>query len=355
MKGFLVFLLAMVSVVFSTQIVLNGTPELFDLIEYYVGNTCVFRMVYDGSVDPFNPPLVETNAVVVGRIRKWTPPKEQLLKLYECASKMNLVVIHGMDPGEVDGVMTSYKTRLSETFKRIGERLKINTYLFVYSTLLAEPEKVAQAFNELTTSMENIIIFAHSMGGLIAEHVAEKNEKVLGVVFSGVPHLGSPFADVLFIHPRDFEKALGLPKSRAENLRSALVLSYNSFNVIHAPGYRNLLWGRVPRDFSKVRYVNLVGRISLKGLSDVSTVLFNMLRTSFRDTAALLSLKLISEYVSELKPEFSETDGVVPVASASFGGNVLAYYADHEDLYVSEEIVYEGISYILLRLLEERM
>ncbi len=355
MKKILVFLLLTASFVFPAQIVLDETPELFDLVEYYVGNTCVFRMVYDGSVDPLNPPIVETNAVVVGRIRKWTPPKEQLLKLHECGSKFNLIVIHGMDPGELDGLMTPYKVRLSELFKRIGERLKINTYLFVYSTLLAEPEKVAQAFNELTASMENIVIFAHSMGGLIAEHVAEKSGNVLGIVFSGVPHLGSPFADVLFVHPKDFEKVLGLPKSKAENLRTILVLSYNSFNVVHAPGYRNLLWGRVPRDFSRVHHVNLVGKISLKGLSDVSTAFFNMLRTSFRDTAALLSLKLISESISELKPEFSETDGVVPVASASFGGNVLMYQADHEDLYVNEEIVYEGISYILLRLLEERM
>ncbi|ACM22817.1 MULTISPECIES: alpha/beta fold hydrolase [Thermotoga] len=350
---FVVIVLIGVSVL-GFELILESTPTLYDVVEYYAGNWCIFRMVYDGTIDPHNPPLLETNATVVGKVIKWKIPEEKLLEVYEADSSMNLVVIHGMDAREYTGEMTPYKKEIVKVFKEIGERLKVNVFLFVYPTLVADPERSAERFLELTRNMQNIIIFAHSMGGLVAEHIASKKpDNVKGIVFSGTPHLGSPLADILFIDPDRYEEELFVSRKEAENLRAALLVSYAGFSVTYAPGYKFLLWGRKPEDFTKVPFVNLVGIIPLDSIESVPEILMNMITTSAWDTLGLVGLKLLADSVSVLKDEFKKTDGMVPYVSASYGGNTLVFNADHEDLYKKKDIIFEGLSYLLLRIIEK--
>ncbi|PLV58672.1 alpha/beta fold hydrolase [Thermotoga sp. KOL6] len=338
---------------FGFNLILESTPTLYDVVEYYAGDWCIFRMVYDGTVDPYNPPLLETNATVVGKVIKWKSPTEKLIEIHRDESTLNLIVIHGMDAREYTGEMTPYKKEIIKIFKELGERFKINTFLFVYPTLLADPNKSAEAFLKLTKNMDKIIIFAHSMGGIIAEHIANKNpNNVKGIIFSGTPHLGSPLADIIFIDPNEYEKELFISKKEAENLRAALFVSYAGFSVIYAPGYKYLTWGREPKYFSKIPFVNLAGDIPLEGVKSIPEVFINLVTTSAWDTLGLMGLKLLANSVSVLKEDFKRTDGMVPYISASYGGNTLTFNADHEDLYKRKDIILEGISYLLLRILE---
>ncbi|PLV57668.1 alpha/beta fold hydrolase [Thermotoga sp. SG1] len=354
MKTFLIVTVFLSVSMFSFELILESTPTLYDVVEYYAGNWCIFRMVYDGTIDPSNPPLLDTNATVVGKVIKWKIPEEKLVEVYKADSSMNIVVIHGMDAREYTEEMTPYKREIVKVFKEIGERLKVNVFLFVYPTLVADPERSAEKFLEMTKKMQNILIFAHSMGGIVAEYIASKKpENIKGIIFSGTPHLGSPLADILFTDPNRYEEELFVSRKEAENLRAALLVSYTGFSVTYAPGYRYLLWRRKPEDFTKVPFVNLVGIIPLNGIESVPEVLMNMITTSTWDTLGLVGLKLLADSLSVLKDEFKKTDGMVPYASASYGGNVLVFSADHEDLYKKKDIVFEGLSYLLLRIMEK--
>jgi pimeloyl-ACP methyl ester carboxylesterase len=356
MRFFLVAIVLLGVSMFGFNIILESTPTLYDVVEYYAGDWCIFRMVYDGTVDPYNPPLLETNATVIGKVIKWQKPEEKLVEIHKEGSSLNLVVIHGIDPREYTGEMTEYKKEIKKVFEEIGERLRINVYLFIYPTLLADPEKSAERFIDLTKDMENIIIFAHSMGGIIAEHIAAKHPgNVKGIIFAGTPHLGSPLANVLFTDPDRYEEEFLIDKKTAENLRAALLISYAGFSATYAPGYRYLLWQRKPLDFSNVPFVNLVGTISLDSVESIPGILLNIMTTSAWDTLGLIGLKLLASSVSTMKDDFEETDGMVPCKSASYGGNALVFDADHEDLYKRRNIILEGLSYILFRILENEV
>lgn len=192
------------------------------------------------------------------------------------------------------------------------------------------PFRGSQLRDQIKTAFDNGIfdrwqkthIIAHSMGGLDARSFLSPNnpnditQHIASLTTIGTPHQGSPVADALF-SAVDGKAAFSLGSLAEDTLRDIILRLHISLNGLHdLTTWHMADFNQANPDNNNVRY------FSIAGVGRTSP--FPLL--PFPPTCLLL----LPIYLA-LKLEHGDSDGLVPVASASRWANTELWPADHAD------------------------
>jgi triacylglycerol lipase len=213
-----------------------------------------------------------------------------------------IVLVHGLlgfDAVRVGGLkLTSYFLGIEDALRTAGN--------LVYTARLSPTAGVAHRAAELRTFLnreipdEPVHVFAHSMGGLDARYMISRlgmDDRVLSLTTIGTPHRGTPFADwgvrqlARFVQP--LLRRFALPDQAFFDLTTDGCRAFNE-SVPDAPG---------------VRYYAIAGRCSV----------------------AWLTLNWLLPH-SVVQWHEGPNDGVVSVASATWGEHTEVWDGDHLSL-----------------------
>lgn len=304
---------------------------------YYNSMFPVYKTLY--KIDPF----FEYAKVVE---YKWKRPETRLVEIRKPKNQEPpVILIHGIDPNEINGEWTNYKKYFVDTWKRCLPE-EYGLYIFVYPSLdipLEEgAKKLAQEVQKLasSTGQKRFNFYAHSMGGLLLRYALQDvgfTEYVAKIIFAGTPHIGSPFANFIVMN----KKILKLRNDW--DFLKMILISANLANVfIEAPNYAYLIYGRehpgIP-DF--VDFMNFASVIT----NTSEPIIQNILRTEPFSSVVMIFLNAVSRIIFP-EGEFTKNDGMVPLTSATaFGKSEIFEGFDHADFILSDIIVKKAIEF----------
>lgn len=309
------------------------TNEFSEYYIYYNGLIQVYKSVY--PVEPF----FEYTKVVK---YIWKRPEAKLRKIREVVSSdFPLILVHGIDPNEINGEWTIYKNLFVEAW---NSNLPPNyeLYLFLYPTLDVPLEDTAKIFvKEVLSIGKQVNVYAHSMGGLLLRHALQDERlrmQINKMIFAGTPHKGSPLSDLVLIN----KKILSLHHNY-DILKKAM-LALNSMGVyIEAPNYTYLAVNSNNPDIPEnCTFLNFAGTIE----DNPRKIGNNLLKTEFFTSVGLISINLVARTLYPSDSDYFKNDGLVPLSSAVYYGNARVFEGyDHFDLAVAKEIILEAVSY----------
>ncbi|HOA16879.1 MAG TPA: alpha/beta hydrolase [Fervidobacterium sp.] len=305
---------------------------------YYNSLVPVYRSLY--QIEPF---FDYTRVVKF----EYDRPNAELVKIRD--GRQPVILVHGIDPWEIEGVWTLYKKQFIENWKRLLPS-EYGLYIFVYPSLDVPIEQSANVLaQEILKLGEDedagkINIYAHSMGGLVVRYALvnltseEIKSRVNKIVFAGTPHIGSPFANLIVM-----DKKILKFHPKWDLLKSTLIAANTVGSFIEAPNYSYLIFGkRHPPIPKEVEFANFGGVVSDSPVK----VFRNSVETNFLTTQGLNFLTAISKVVYGLDSDFSINDGMVPLNSAVHFGNAQIFSGyDHADFILSDIIINEAINY----------
>lgn len=216
--------------------------------------------------------------------------------------KAPIVLVHGLlGYGEVrllNRPLASYFRGIPELYRRAGNRVLV---AWVSPTGgVAERAAQLKAFLDRAAPADAVHVLAHSMGGLDARYLISRlgmSRRVLSLTTVATPHRGTPFADwgvsrfERFVKP--FFEMCAIPGQGFYDLTRARCRDFNE-RVPDAPG---------------VRYFAVAGRHE-----------DHLLRPEWH-----LSHRIVAR-------EEGPNDGVVSVASATYGEDTQVWEGDHLSL-----------------------
>lgn len=216
--------------------------------------------------------------------------------------KAPLVLVHGLFGYDRVGVggwtLAHYFSGLPEVLTAAGNRVLIPWL----SPTRGIAERAAQlkAFLDQEAPGQAVHLIGHSMGGLDCRHLTSQLDmrgRVLTVTTIGTPHRGSAFADwgIRNLSPvlRPIFDFFGVPRQAFYDLTTESCRKFNE-QVLDVPG---------------VRYFSVVGRYE----------------GDWRSPEWLLSHRIVTQ-------EEGENDGIISVASASYGERIEVWDGDHLSL-----------------------
>jgi triacylglycerol lipase len=213
-----------------------------------------------------------------------------------------IVLVHGLfgfDQVRLgDWVVADYFPGIAAALRGAGNRV-LQARL---SPTAGIADRAAQlkAFIDRESPADPVHLFGHSMGGLDARYMISRLDmaaRVLSLTTLGTPHRGSPFADwaatrlIRMLGP--VLEFLGLPRQAFLDLTTAACRTFNE-STPDAPG---------------VRYFSVAGRF----------------RTRWVNPAWRFSAPIVAHAEGD-------NDGIVSVASATYGDHTDVWEADHLSL-----------------------
>ena len=264
----------------------------------------------------------------------------------------NIITIPGLDPFEYqkkDIYYEEFKDVMIKAWKK--SKSKCSLYVFKYPSHFESYWDSGRKLAEFARNLKNIKIIAHSKGGLVAR-CALTNESfranVKDVYFLGTPHLGSPFANVFWIDPKDFEKVFKVDEITADAMRLTLAMSY-TIGYVSSVGSKELSWmnKNLPplKNYPSIRFHLIAGMLS----PDDVEASFKAIKLAFEKRAVKFSSQLmymaaLGELIGKGNDEFVPTDGMVPVKSALAlgklsGEKVVLYGYTHATLYKDVNLI----------------
>ncbi|WP_372590468.1 acetyltransferase [Fervidobacterium pennivorans subsp. carthaginiensis] len=321
----------------STLTFAQGNDDYGIYYVYYNTIVPVYKTLY--KIDPF----FEYTKVVEYR---WKRSETRLVEIRKPRNQEpSVILIHGIDPNEINGEWTNYKNYFVDTWKRCLPE-EYGLYIFVYPSLdipLEESaKKLVQEIQKLALSTEQkcFNFYAHSMGGLLLRYALQDSgfrNHVAKVIFAGTPHIGSPFANFIVMN----KKILKL-RNDWDYLKMILI-SANSVGIfIEAPNYDYLLYGREhPGIPETVEFMNFASVIK----NNNDPIVQNILRTEPFSSVVMIFLNSVSRVIFP-EGEFTKNDGMVPLISATaFGKSEIFEGFDHADFILSDIIVKKAIEF----------
>ncbi|AFG35808.1 putative acetyltransferase/hydrolase with alpha/beta hydrolase fold [Fervidobacterium pennivorans DSM 9078] len=321
----------------STLTFAQGNDDYGIYYVYYNTIVPVYKTLY--KIDPF----FEYTKVVEYR---WKRSETRLVEIRKPRNQEpSVILIHGIDPNEINGEWTNYKNYFVDTWKRCLPE-EYGLYIFVYPSLdipLEESaKKLVQEIQKLALSTEQkcFNFYAHSMGGLLLRYALQDSgfrNHVAKVIFAGTPHIGSPFANFIVMN----KKILKL-RNDWDYLKMILI-SANSVGIfIEAPNYDYLLYGREhPGIPETVEFMNFASVIK----NNNDPIVQNILRTEPFSSVVMIFLNSVSRVIFP-EGEFTKNDGMVPLISATaFGKSEIFEGFDHADFILSDIIVKNAIEF----------
>jgi len=279
---------------------------------------------------------------------EWKRPEARLIELRKSTNdEPPVILVHGIDPREINGEWTEYKTYFVNTWKRYlpdGYGL----YIYIYPSLDIPLEESAQKLvkevlklsQRQSTQNRKFNFYAHSMGGLLVRY-ALQDEKfvkcVNKIIFAATPHIGSPLANFVVMDKRF------LILRKDWNLIKSILIGANISGVfIQAPNYRYLIYGsKHPEIPHGVDYINFAGFIERK----VDVAISNIAQTEPFSTAGMLILNTVTAMLFN-EGDFTANDGMVPLVSAiETGKSVIFNGFDHADFILSDIIVNRAVEF----------
>lgn len=302
---------------------------------YYNSLVPVYRSLYE--IEPF----FDYTRVVKFEYDK---PDAKLIKIRD--GLQPVILVHGIDPWEVEGVWTIYKKQFVENWKRLLPA-ECGLYIFVYPSLDVPIEQSAEILAQEILKLNEdgktskVNIYAHSMGGLVVRYALLNEEirsRINKIVFAGTPHIGSPFANFIVM-----DKKVLKFHPKWDLLKSTLIAANTVGSFIQAPNYSYLIFGKKhPSIPAGIKFVNFAGVVSDSPVK----VFRNSVETNFLTSYGLNFLTTISKILYGLDSDFSINDGMVPLSSAVYFGNAQIFEGyDHADFILSDIIINEAIKY----------
>ncbi len=304
---------------------------------YYNSLVPVYKTLY--KIDPFfeYTKIAEYN---------WKRPETRLVEIRKPKNQEpSVILIHGIDPNEINGEWTNYKKYFIDTWKRCLPE-EYGLYIFVYPSLdipLEESaKKLVQEIQKLSLSTEQkrFNFYAHSMGGLLLRYALQDTgftNYVAKIIFAGTPHIGSPFANLIVMN----KKILKL-RNDWNYLKMILISANLSGIFIEAPNYTYLQYGREhPSIPETVEFLNFASLIT----NTNEPIVQNILKTEPFSSVAMIFLNSVSRVLFP-EGEFTKNDGMVPLISATaFGKSKIFEGFDHADFILSDIIVKNAIEF----------
>jgi pimeloyl-ACP methyl ester carboxylesterase len=258
-----------------------------------------------------------------------TPTLYEIRKPY--SGYPSIVLIHGIDSSEINGVWTDYKKDMIQKWNKYIPA-GYGLYFFAYPTLDVpldySARVLAQSINTLGSTMRTkFYFFAHSMGGLLLRYALQDStfrSYVVKVVFSGTPHIGSPLGNLVVMNKNDLSN-----RGDWTLIKDSLILANMAGVFVEAPNYRYLVYGvSHPLIPSGVIYKTFAGVVPTSDLGSLVSSAWSNGITNVLGHSIVASLM-----VKVFGADFSKNDGAVPLQSASAFGNteILNGYT-HADL-----------------------
>ena len=264
----------------------------------------------------------------------------------------SIITVPGLDPFEYqkkDVYYEEFKNSMIEAWKKSSSRCSL--YVFKYPSFFESYWKSGENLAKLAKNLRNITLIAHSKGGLVVRCALtdEKfRENVKDVYFLGTPHFGSPFANVFWVDPKDFEKIFNVDEITADAMRLTLAMSYTT-GYVSSIGSKELSWmnKNLPPfvNYPSVHFHFVAGMLS----PDDVDASFKAIKIAFEKRAVTFSSQLmylasLSELMGKGNDEFVPNDGMVPVKSALAlgrlsGDKVVLYGYTHATLYRDSDLI----------------
>ncbi len=308
---------------YGSYIAANGTATINIPASSLTANSNITSIKITGiNLKNYFPSITEQlNDVIFspskGDSQTFTPVSDDQTTKLAATGKIPIILIHGWqifrdasDPQDTWDKFISYFN------SDIDLTNKFKLYSFTYDTtqfIDDNGNKLASKISSLFPSQKNIIIVAHSMGGLVAHSYIQKHSggsKVIKLITLGTPYHGSPLVQVLRNAAKDSAiSLLGLPVGLV-TLQLADV-----FVALNANGTTDLEWDNYDGKHS------LLLKRDTNDLSDLNDLLktpqYASLYTAF--AGSNLDVNHGLEYTTSYQINYLigyDSDAVVPVASA---------------------------------------
>lgn len=269
----------------------------------------------------------------------WERPVPEIVKIRD--GELSVVLIHGIDPMEVNGSWTLYKEYFVNTWNSLLPK-NCGLYIFIYPTLDVPLEETAKILvDEIIKLNKKVNIYAHSMGGILLRYVLQNEEFrefVNKIIFAGTPHLGTPLANFVVL-----DKSVLKFHPKWDIIKTVILMANTAWVFIDAPNYKYLTFGfEKPEIPENINFMNFAAKIN----ANTSSIVKNLINTDFFSSIALQILESTIKIIYPKDSDFTQNDGMVPLFSATYYGNEKVFEGfDHADLAISETIVKEAIKY----------
>ncbi len=269
----------------------------------------------------------------------WERPVPEIVRIRD--GEPSVLLIHGIDPIEVNGSWTLYKKYFVDTWNNLLPN-NCGLYVFIYPTLDVPLEETAKILVcEIIKLNKKVNIYAHSMGGILLRYALKDEEFrkfVNKIIFAGTPHLGTPLANFVVL-----DKEILKFHPKWDIIRAIILIANAVWVFIEAPNYKYLTFGfENPKIPKNIIFMNFAAEIT----SNTNNIVENLINTEFFSSTALQILESITKIIYPKDSDFTKNDGMVPVFSATYYGNEMVFEGfDHADLAISEAIVKEAIKY----------
>lgn len=269
----------------------------------------------------------------------WERPVPEIVKIRD--GEPSVILIHGIDPMEVNGSWTLYKEYFVNTWNSLLPK-NCGLYIFIYPTLDVPLEETAKILvDEIIKLNKKVNIYAHSMGGILLRYALQDEEFrkfVNKIIFAGTPHLGTPLANFVVL-----DKSFLKFHPKWDIIKTTILIANIAWVFIEAPNYKYLTFGfENPEIPQNITFMNFAAKIN----ANTSRIVENLINTEFFSSTALQILESTTKIIYPKDTDFTQNDGMVPLFSATYYGNEKVFEGfDHADLSISETIVKEAIKY----------
>ena len=279
--------------------------------------------------------------------------KDDSLKLLRMGKRdCSIITVPGLDPFEYqkkDTYYEEFKEAMISSWEKSGSECSL--YVFKYPSFFESYWRSGRNLARFAENLKDITIIAHSKGGLVARCALTNGnfrKNVKDVYFLGTPHFGSPFANVFWVDPKDFEKVFNVDEMTADAMRLTLAMSY-TIGYVSSIGSKELSWmnKNLPpfENYPSVRFHFIAGMLSpddVEASLKAIKIAFEKRVVTF--SSQLLYMASLSELIGRGNDEFVPSDGMVPVKSALAlgklsGDKIVLYGYTHATLYKDSDLI----------------